>query len=56
MLGPGTSTLVDWVVPALVIVGAVRFAICYPDHASGEPGPSGAHEAPAEGAPESVAP
>lgn len=54
MIAPGTSSLLNWVVPALVIVAAVRFTMWYPDHASGAHGPSGAHEAPAQGAPGSV--
>jgi intracellular septation protein A len=49
-IAPGTSTLLNWVVPALVIVAAVRFTMWYPDRATGEPEQAGAHEAPADGA------
>ena len=30
---PGTSTAFNWVVPVLLVVGAVKFTIWYPDHA-----------------------
>jgi intracellular septation protein A len=48
MLAPGTSTLLNWVVPALAIVAAVRFTMWYPDHASGE---QEGEQAPVPGAP-----
>ena len=55
MAAPGTSTLLNWVVPALVIVAAIRFTAWYPDHATAE-GRAGAHEASAGGAAGPVAP
>jgi len=55
MAAPGTSTLLNWVVPALVIVAAIRFTAWYPAHATAE-ARAGAHEASAGGAAGPVAP
>ncbi len=50
MLAPGTSTLLNWMVPALALVAAVRFTMWYPDHVSGEHEGEQA-DAPADGSP-----
>lgn len=43
---PAASHVLNWVVPALLVVGAVRFTEWYPDHVTGdEQSQPGAHEA-----------
>jgi hypothetical protein len=43
---PAAGDVLDWVVPALLVVGAVKFTEWYPDHVTGdERAQHGAHEA-----------